>query len=167
MVKLRQDLVSVSAEAKGMSCSLSSPFETLISRSSSELAVLQLSLKVISHLIALPISTSCLNPDIDGLVRVVDVSLTVYTAFSAQYPIGRLIRTALDNLIPQYNRRVSALHQDILQLPTQRPVSWLRLLWRALPQWGTSNVAEEITNIRAEIRALTAAFGEWLLCVKW
>ncbi|KAH6884312.1 hypothetical protein BKA70DRAFT_139788 [Coprinopsis sp. MPI-PUGE-AT-0042] len=131
--------------------------------------VIENTLELITHLVDSPTGSQTLfhriSSDLRDLVQLVALSSTAYQACTMQTPIGILIRSAIDGRLSVCNRRLVALHQEILSLP-HHSIPLVRHVCRTLYQWWTSNEPEEIASIRSQMNAETLAFREWLSCLK-
>jgi hypothetical protein len=130
--------------------------------------ILENTLELIKHCVASPNGTTSvfhrLSPDVDDLLRLVTLSSAVYEACAGPTSVGRLLHTAIESRLSTCNRRLIALHQEMLELP-YRSVPLVHLVCQTLYQWWTTNEPEEITSIRRQIHAEATALGEWLSCV--
>ncbi|KAH6903534.1 hypothetical protein BKA70DRAFT_1301278 [Coprinopsis sp. MPI-PUGE-AT-0042] len=131
--------------------------------------VIENTLELIAHLVGSPAGSANIfhriSPDLQELVQLVSFSSTAYSACNGQSPIGQLIQTAIDSGLSVCNRRLVALHQELVILP-HRSVPLVRSVCRTIYQWWTANEPEEITHIRSKLKAETMVFAEWLACLK-
>ncbi|KAH6880865.1 hypothetical protein BKA70DRAFT_1206657 [Coprinopsis sp. MPI-PUGE-AT-0042] len=130
--------------------------------------VVENTLELMIHLVESPAGFANIfhriSPDLRVLVQLVAFSSTAYNACNGQTPIRRLIRSAIDSGLSTCNRRLVALHQEMLILP-HRSVPLVRSVCRTICQWWTANEPEEITLIRPKLNAEMTAFAEWLACL--
>ncbi|KAH6880863.1 hypothetical protein BKA70DRAFT_186928 [Coprinopsis sp. MPI-PUGE-AT-0042] len=84
---------------------------------------------------------------------------------TVRVPLEGLSGGSIETGLSLCNRRLVALHQEMLILP-HRSIPLVRAVCRTIYQWWTANEPDEITLIRSKLNTEMTAFAEWLACLK-